>query len=86
MGTGYAKTSPTPFATGEVIEAADFTTEFTAIDSAFTLDTGHSHDGTTGEGGDVTKLLGTALTIGDGTAGTDIAVTFVGEDNDDVLT
>ena len=28
MGTGYAKTSPTPFATGEVIEAADFTTEF----------------------------------------------------------
>lgn len=86
MGTGYAKTSPTPFATGEVIEAADFTTEFTAIDSAFTLDTGHSHDGTTGEGGDVTKLLGTALTIGDGTAGTDIAVTFDGADNDGVLT
>jgi len=86
MGTGYAKTSPTPFATGEVIEAADFTTEFDAIDSAFTADTGHSHDGTTGEGGDVTKLLGTAITIGDGTAGTDIAVTFDGADNDGVLT
>ena len=86
MGTGYAKTSPTPFATGEVIEAADFTTEFDAIDSAFTADTGHSHDGTTAEGGDVTKLLGTAITIGDGTAGTDIAVTFDGADNDGVLT
>ena len=86
MGTGYAKTSPTPFATGEVIEAADFTTEFTAINNAFTADTGHSHDGTTAEGGDVTKLLGTAITIGDGTAGTDIAVTFDGADNDGLLT
>ena len=54
MGTGFAKTSPTPFATGEVIEAADFTTEFNAIDAAFTASTGHSHDGTTGEGGNVT--------------------------------
>jgi len=86
MGTGYAKTSPTPFATGEVIEAADFTTEFTAVDSAFTAATGHSHDGTTAEGGKVAKLLGTAITIGDGTAGTDIAVTFDGADNDGVLT
>ena len=86
MGTGFAKTSPTPFATGEVIEAADFTTEFNAIDAAFTASTGHSHDGTTGEGGNVTKLLGTALTIGDGTADTDIAVTFDGADNDGLLT
>ena len=86
MGTGFAKTSPTPFATGEVIEAADFTTEFNAIDAAFTASTGHSHDGTTGEGGNVTKLLGTALTIGDGTTGTDIAVTFDGESNDGLLT
>jgi len=30
--------------------------------------------------------LGTAITIGDGTAGTDIAVTFDGESNDGVLT
>ena len=86
MGTGFAKTSPTPFATGEVIEAADFTTEFNAIDAAFTASTGHSHDGTTGEGGNVTKLLGTTLTIGDGTSGKDIAVTFDGESNDGLLT
>ena len=31
-------------------------------------------------------MLGTAITIGDGTAATDIAVTFDGETNDGVLT
>ena len=34
----------------------------------------------------ITKLLGTAITIGDGSAGTDIAVTFDGETSDGVLT
>ena len=86
MGTGYAPTSPTPFATGETIEAADFTTEFGLVENAFKEDTGHTHDGTADEGGKVAKLLGTALTIGDGTAGTDIAVTFDGADNDGLLT
>ena len=33
----------------------------------------------------ITKLLGTSLTFGDGTAGTDITVTFDGETNDGVL-
>ena len=86
MGTGYAKTDPTNFVDGETIEAADFTTEYNAIDAAFHLSTGHTHDGTTAEGGPVTKLLGTAITIGDATSGTDIAVTFDGESNDGVLT
>ena len=79
MGTGYAKTDPTNFVDGETIEASDFTTEFNAIDASFHLSTGHTHDGTTAEGGPVTKLLGTAITIGDATSGTDIAVTFDGE-------
>ena len=86
MGTGYAKTDPTNFVDGETIEASDFTTEFNAIDASFHLSTGHTHDGTTAEGGPVTKLLGTAITIGDATSGTDIAVTFDGESNDGVLT
>ena len=86
MGTGYAKTDPTNFVDGETIEATDFTTEYNAIDAAFHLSTGHTHDGTTAEGGPVTKLLGTAITIGDATSGTDIAVTFDGESNDGVLT
>ena len=68
MGTGYVRRSTTEIATGEVIEAADFNNEFNDIVSAFTASTGHSHDGTTAEGGNVTKLLGAAITIGDGSA------------------
>ena len=86
MGTGYVRRSTTEIATGEVIEAADFYNEFNDIVSAFTASTGHSHDGTTSEGGDVTKLLGTAITIGNGSAGADIVVTFDGETTDGVLT
>jgi len=86
MGTGYVRRSTTEIATGEVIEAADFNNEFNDIVSSFTASTGHSHDGTTAEGGDVTKLLGTAITIGDGSAGADIVVTFDGETSDGVLT
>jgi len=86
MGTGYVRRSTTEIATGEVIEAADFNNEFNDIVSSFTASTGHSHDGTTAEGGDVTKLLGTAITIGDGSAGADIVVTFDGETTDGVLT
>ena len=86
MGTGYVRRSTTEIATGEVIEAADFNNEFNDIVSAFTASTGHSHDGTTSEGGNVTKLLGAAITIGDGSAGADIVVTFDGETSDGVLT
>lgn len=86
MGTGYVRRSTTEIATGEVIEAADFNNEFNDIVSAFTASTGHSHDGTTAEGGNVTKLLGAAITIGDGSAGADIVLTFDGETSDGVLT
>ena len=86
MGTGYVRRSTTEIATGEVIEAADFNNEFNDIVSAFTASTGHSHDGTTAEGGNVTKLLGAAITIGDGSAGADIVLTFDGETTDGVLT
>jgi hypothetical protein len=86
MGTGYVRNSITEIATGEVIEADDFNNEFNDIVSSFTASTGHSHDGTAAEGGDVTKLLGTAITIGNGSAGADIVVTFDGETSDGVLT
>jgi len=86
MGTGYVRRSTTEIATGEVIEAADFNNEFNDIVSAFTASTGHSHDGTTSEGGNVTKLLGAAITIGDGSSGADIVLTFDGETTDGVLT
>ena len=73
------------YTTGDTIEAADTNEEFDALVTAFGT-SGHTHDGTAGNGGKVAKLLGTALTIGDATAGTDIAVTFDGESNDGVLT
>ena len=84
MGNTYTRQST--YTDGDTIQAADSNDEFDQLVLAFTADSGHSHDGTTGEGGDVTKLLGTAITIGDGTAGTDIVVTFDGESNDGVLT
>jgi len=86
MGATYTRQSDTTIVDGATIEAAHFNDEFDQLVTAFAADTGHTHDGTSAEGGDVTKLLGTAITIGDGTAGTDIAVTFDGETNDGVLT
>ena len=86
MGSTYTRQSSTEIVDGEVIQAADFNNEFSQLVSAFAASTGHTHDGTSAEGGPVTKLLGTAITIGDGTSGTDIAVTFDGETTDGLLT
>ena len=86
MGATYTRQSSTEIVDGEVINAADFNNEFAQLVSAFAVSTGHTHDGTTAEGGPVTKLLGTAITIGDGSSGTDIAVTFDGETSDGLLT
>ena len=84
MGATYTRQST--FTDGDIITAAHSNDEFNQLVNAFAASTGHTHDGTAGEGGPITKLLGTAITIGDGTAGTDIAVTFDGETNDGVLT
>jgi hypothetical protein len=84
MGATYTRQST--ITDGAVIEASHFNDEFDQLLAAFAFTTGHSHDGTAAEGGPVAKLLGTSLTIGDGTAGTDITVTFDGETNDGVLT
>ena len=86
MGSTYTRQSSTEIVDGEVIQAADFNNEFSQLVSAFAASTGHTHDGTSAEGGPVTKLLGTAITIGDGSSGTDIAVTFDGETTDGLLT
>jgi hypothetical protein len=86
MGTTYTRQESGNITDGSTIEASHFNNEFNQIESAFASSTGHTHDGTTGEGGPITKLLGTAITIGDGTAATDIAITFDGETNDGLLT
>ena len=86
MGATYTRQSSSAIVDGGIIEAADINAEFNQILAAFAESSGHTHDGTAAEGGPITKLLGTAITIGDATAGTDIAVTFDGETADGVLT
>ena len=75
----YTRQSSSGIADGSVIEAADLNAEFDQLLAAFAVSSGHTHDGTAAEGGPITKLLGTAITIGDATSGTDIAVTFDGD-------
>ena len=83
MGTAYSARQSS-FSDGDTIDAADSNDEFDAILSAFGT-SGHTHDGTAGEGGNVTALRGHALTFGLGTSGTDIVLTFDGETSDGVL-
>ena len=83
MGATYTRQST--YSDGDVITAAHTNDEFNQLLAAFQASTGHTHDGTANEGGPITKLLGNTLTFGAGTAGTDITITFDGEDNDGVL-
>ena len=84
MGATYTRQSS--YTDGDTITAAHTNDEFNQLLAAFASGSGHTHDGTSAEGGPITKLLGTSITIGDATSGTDIAVTFDGETNDGVLT
>ena len=85
MGATYTRQSSSGIVDGGVIEATDLNNEFDQLLAAFAVSSGHSHDGTAAEGGPITKLLGTSITIGDATSGTDITVTFDGETNDGVF-
>lgn len=55
MGTGYVRNdTANNIADGNVINASDLDGEFDALQSAFNGSTGHSHDGTAGEGPQLT--------------------------------
>ena len=82
MGATFTRQST--YTDGDVIQASDTNNEFDQLVNAFAASTGHTHDGTTGEGGPITKLLGNTLTFGTG-ADTDIAITFDGNTSDGVL-
>ena len=57
MGTGYTRTDTSNnIADGNIINASDFDGEYDAIEAAFNSSTGHTHDGTSAEGGPVTVL------------------------------
>jgi hypothetical protein len=83
MGATYTRQSS--YTDGDIIQASDTNNEFDQLLAAFAANSGHTHDGTTGEGGPITKLLGNSLTFGTG-ADTDVAVTFDGNTSDGILT
>ena len=82
MGATYTRQST--FTDGDTITAELFNTEFDQLVAAFAASTGHSHDGTAGEGGPVAGMLSHTLTFGAGTSGTDIVCTFNGESNNGI--
>ena len=83
MGATYTRQST--YTDGDIIQASNTNNEFDQLLAAFAASTGHTHDGTTGEGGPISTLAGHGLTFGAGTSGTDITITFDGESNDGVL-
>ena len=83
MGATYTRQSS--YTDGDIITAAHTNDEFNQLLAAFAASTGHTHDGTTAEGGPITKLLGNTLSFGDGTTDADIVITFNGNGNDGVL-
>jgi len=69
MGTGYVRDDTSNnIADGKVIDAADLDGEFDALVSAFDSATGHTHDGTSAEGGPITVTGPAQEYVSDGTA------------------
>jgi hypothetical protein len=76
MGTGYTRNDTSNnIADGNVINASDLDGEFDAIQSAFDASTGHSHDGTTGEGPQIgaSGIANDAVALGTKTTGNYVA-------------
>jgi len=53
---GYTRQAEINIVTGGIIDAADFNNEYNAIESAFSASTGHTHDGTAGEGAPIQNI------------------------------
>ena len=63
MGTEYTRADTSNnIANGKVIDADDLDNEFNAIEAAFNGSTGHTHDGTSGEGAPI-EVIGPAQDI-----------------------
>ena len=81
MGTGYTRNDTgNNIADGNVINASDLDGEFDAIQSAFNASSGHSHDGTTGEGPqiDASGIADNAVALGTKTTGNYVATLTAG--------
>ena len=76
MGTGYTRNDTSNnIADGNVINASDLDGEFDAIQSAFDASSGHSHDGTSGEGPQIAAggIANNAVALGTKTTGNYVA-------------
>jgi len=81
MGATYTRQST--FTDGDVITSDLFNNEYDQLLAAFAASSGHTHDGTAGEGGPITGLLADNITIG--TNAGDITLNFNGGSNDGAL-
>ena len=81
MGATYTRQST--FTDGDVIDSDLFNNEFDQLLAAFASSTGHTHDGTAGEGGPVTALVTDGITFGTNTG--DITLTWNGGSADGVI-
>ena len=76
MGTGYVRNDTSNnIADGNVINASDLDGEFDAVQAAFNASSGHSHDGTEGEGPqiDADGIANNAVALGTKTTGNYVA-------------
>ncbi|QIG73090.1 putative phage tail fiber protein [Rhizobium phage RHph_N3_19] len=72
MGAGYTRQSAAEIQTGEIVQAAPLNAEFNQLQSAFDGSTGHSHDGTVGEGPKISltsSITGVLPVVNGGIAG-----------------
>lgn len=79
MGTGYTRQSSASIVTDEDILAAPLNDEFNQLEDAFDATTGHSHDGTVGEGPQINLVTGITGVLGasnGGGGGTTYALSF----------
>jgi hypothetical protein len=74
------------FADGDTIYASLLNNEYNALEAAFNVSSGHTHDGSTaGDGGPISKLFSNAITFGTN-VNSDVVLTFDATSNDGVLT
>ena len=81
MGTGYVRNDTSNnIADGNVINASDLDGEFDAVQAAFNASSGHSHDGTEGEGPqiDADGIANNAVALGTKTTGNYVATLTAG--------
>jgi len=81
MGATYTRQST--FTDGDVITADLFNNEYDQLLAAFAVNTGHTHDGTAGEGGPISLVASDNVTIGTGAG--DITLTWDGGSNNGAI-